>query len=201
MNDLILHSYRRCPFAIRVRMVLEEKGLAYEIKEEKLSAKSEELLRLHPEGRVPLLIHIGKALPESAVIAEYLEEVYPEPSLMPEGGAWAKAQMRIWTHWCDRTFKPDVDLYKYRWPQLLEADQEALTKRLESHFFKLESALSGQAFLMGRELSLADIHVFPFYRQIRKSRENLPELFKIARCEAWLQRITERPSFERVMRR
>jgi glutaredoxin len=70
MAELILHSYRRCPFAIRVRMALEEKELAYRLVEENLAELSDELLRIHPEGRVPVLIHDGHVIVESTFICE-----------------------------------------------------------------------------------------------------------------------------------
>src|SRR6185295_9456037 len=52
----------------------------------------------HPIGRVPLLEIDGEAIPESAVIAEYLEEIYPEPSLLgatPRENAHIRTLARI----------------------------------------------------------------------------------------------------------
>src|SRR4051812_4487182 len=104
--DLTLHSFRRCPFAIQARLALEEKGLAYKSLEEDLAHPSEALLRVNPSGEVPVLLHEGHAIPESAVITEYLEERFPEtPRLMPADAA-SRARVRLWTLWCARELKP-----------------------------------------------------------------------------------------------
>lgn len=185
---LVLHSYRRCPFAIRVRMTLEEKGLPYSVVEESLRAPSSDLLRVNPSGKVPVLLVDGVAMPESAVITAFLEEKFP--SLGSPGS---------WTSWCDDVFKPDLDLFKYKWKELSGDEQAALLLRLRGHLGKLESALAS-GFLGGSSFSMADIHVFPFYRQLTKC-EGFAERFSFPRANDWLERISARPSFQRVMRK
>lgn len=196
MPSLILHSYRRCPFAIRVRMVLEEKSLPYSAIEENLREPSAELLRLHPEGKVPLLIHRGKAIPESAVITEYLDETFPERPLRPaeESG---RAQIRLWTQWCDQEFKPELDRFKYKYPGLSAEEQTQVVASLRLLLQKLEKALGSQPYLLGNELTLADIHLFPFYRQLSKT--SFPAHHSSPMLDTWLKRITSRPAFARVM--
>jgi glutathione S-transferase len=196
MNSLVLHSYRRCPFAIRVRTVLEEKGLAYTVIEENLKQPSAELLRLHPEGKVPLLIHNGRAIPESAVITEYLDENFPAHPLRPteEGG---RSQIKLWTKWCDEEFKPALDLFKYKYPQLSSTDQADAIANLRQLLQKLTDALGSQPYLLGNDLTLADIHLFPFYRQLSKT--GFPAHHNSPILDAWLNRITSRPAFEKVM--
>ncbi len=184
---LVLHSYRRCPFAIRVRMTLEEKGLAYSVVEESLRAPSAALLAVNPSGKVPVLLVDGVAMPESAVITAYLEQKFPLPALGSPGD---------WTEWCDSVFKPDLDLYKYKFA---DCDQDALVARLRGHLGKLENALAME-YLGGSALSMADIHVFPFYRQLSKC-EGFAGRFTFPRADAWLERITARPSFQRAMRK
>lgn len=196
MNSLVLHSYRRCPFAIRVRTVLEEKGLPYSVIEENLREPSAELLRLHPEGKVPLLIHNGKAIPESAVITEYLDETFPERPLRPSS-ATGRAQIQLWTKWCDQEFKPELDRFKYKYTQLSAAEQATVIASLCRLLLKLEEALGNQPFLLGQEFTLADIHLFPFYRQLSKT--GFPAHHSSPMLDAWLERITGRPAFEKAM--
>lgn len=198
MQRLILHSYRRCPFAIRVRMTLEEKGLPYTVVEESLREPSPELLRLHPEGKVPLLVHGDFPLFESAVITEYLEEAFPEVALMPEGPR-ERAELRLLTFWCNHLFKPDLDLYKYRFDELKEEGKAALVAKIKGHLEKLSRALEGWPFLLGGDFTLADIHIFPFIRQLTKARPDFATTFEAPLVLEWLERITSRPSFARVM--
>ncbi|MBL7714522.1 MAG: glutathione S-transferase family protein [Bdellovibrionales bacterium] len=198
---LLLHSYRRCPFAMRVRMVLEEKGLRYQVFEENFSNFSEDLLRLHPEGKVPLLIHDGIPIHESSVITEYLDEKFPEPALMPRDPA-ARAQVRLWTHWADQILKPDLDAFKYEWKDLEPEKKSALQIRLQKRVQELAHALQNRPYLMGENLTLADIHVFPFYRQLQKSRPDFEALIVPAPAvNAWLNALISRPTFEKVMKK
>jgi glutathione S-transferase len=181
-------------------MVFEEKGLKYSVIEEDLGNLSEALLGLHPEGKVPLLVHGEQAIYESSVITEYLDEVFPTPALMP-ASAGARAEVRLWTYWCNTVLKPDVDLLKYEWRRIQQSEQDVLKLRIAAHLEKIDQALDASLFLMGPKLTLADIHIFPFYRQLQKSQPFFHEAFKPRHLNAWLERITSRPSFERVMKK
>lgn len=193
MPSLILHSYRRCPFAIRVRMVLEEKGIPYTVIEESLREPSADLLRFHPEGRVPLLRHGDEVIYESSVITEYLDEAFPGPRLLPADPK-QKARMRLWTYWSQTAFKADLDAFKYA-PPADEASLAAVKDRLIAHLDKLEAALQAP-YLLGPELTLADVHVFPLVRQLSKVAGAPAFPPKVS---AWLEGILARPSFARVI--
>lgn len=209
MNTLTLYSFRRCPFAIRARMVLEEKEIPYQRIEEDLSHLSPELLSLHPEGRVPLLIHqLGdsqQVIYQSSIITEYLDEVFPTPPLMPQD-AVSRAKVRLWTYGCDALFKPDLDLYKYGLASMTDLERNELGSRLRSHLLQWETALKSRSFLVGHQITLADIHLFPFARQWRAVQ--VPPAFSdLVRAEdyprlgEWLDRMTARPAFVRAMSR
>ncbi|MEZ4704728.1 MAG: glutathione S-transferase family protein [Bdellovibrionota bacterium] len=197
-SPIVLHSYRRCPFAMRVRMTLHEKDVPFQTIEEDLKNFSQDLKKHHPEAKVPVLLHEHHVLYESAIITEYLEDTFPRPSLTPED-PWGKAQTRLWTHWCNHIFKPHVDQYKYgesrsRPEQVLAAPQE-LCKDLE----KLEHRLSDHDWLVGESFSLADIHVFPFFRQLVKATPRFSGLEKAPKSLEWLERICGRPSFQKTI--
>ena len=75
-----LHHLWLSPFCRKVRIVLAEKGLDFEVKVEKVWQRREEFLRLNPAGSVPVLVEPdGAVIAESWVICEYLDEVYPDP--------------------------------------------------------------------------------------------------------------------------
>lgn len=59
-----------------------------------------EYLELNPRGVVPTLIHEGRAIVESTLICEYLDQTFPEPLLVPES-AYERAQMRRWSKHID----------------------------------------------------------------------------------------------------
>jgi glutathione S-transferase len=186
-------------------MVLEEKGLPYSVHEEDLSHPSADLLSMHPEGRVPLLVHEWgeqrRILFQSTVITEYLEEQFPQVALMPKD-PMERAEVRLWTYWCDSIFKLDLDLYKYELRGLSEDDAKALHERLESHFTRWEGAFQrGGPYLLGRQMTLADIHLFPFARQFMAAKPQLPEIEKFEKFQSWLQLMVSRPAFDRVMQK
>ena len=83
-----LYTAERCPYAARARIVLAEKGLAYDAVEIDLDDRPGWLYEKNPLGRVPVYEEDeGLVLPESRVIMEYLEERYPEPALLPPDAA------------------------------------------------------------------------------------------------------------------
>ncbi len=80
----VLHHLPLSPFARKVRLVLAEKRLPFELQLEKVWERRPEYLALNPANTVPTLIEEnGLAIPDSGVICEYLEEAYPDaPSLL-----------------------------------------------------------------------------------------------------------------------
>ena len=68
------------PFCRKVRIVLAEKGLEFNMKVEKLWERREEFLALHPAGDLPVLIEDdGLILSDGVAIAEYIDETPPDP--------------------------------------------------------------------------------------------------------------------------
>ena len=94
-----LYTARVCPFAHRTRLTLLEKGLEFEHIEIDLKNKTPRFLEVSPYGKVPALFHDGQTIYESAIINEYLDEVFPNPSLMPNDPVF-RAKARIWIHYC-----------------------------------------------------------------------------------------------------
>lgn len=101
--------------AAKVRIVLYEKGLEWESKYVDV-LKGEQFdpayLKLNPNAVVPTLVHDGKVVLESTVNCEYLDEVFPNPSLRPNN-AYALAQMRIWTKRVDEQLHPMTSVLTY----------------------------------------------------------------------------------------
>ena len=89
MSDSIkLYDFKSSPNCQRVKVVLEEKGLAYEtvsVDLRKKEQKTPEYLALNPYGKVPAMVDGDTVLYESCIINEYLEEKYPDPPLLPRG--------------------------------------------------------------------------------------------------------------------
>ena len=78
-----LYATSRSPFARKVRIALLEKELAFELIEVDLSNRSADFVAASPLGKVPVLVdEDGTRVFDSTVICEYLEDRYPQPSLL-----------------------------------------------------------------------------------------------------------------------
>ena len=119
---LQLYTHPMSPCSQKVRIVLAEKGLAWEKIDVDLPAKANleaAYLKLNPLGVVPTLVADGKAVIESSIICEYLEDCYPEPRLKP-ADAWQISRMRYWMKHVDNKVHPSCGALQ--WP-LVMADK------------------------------------------------------------------------------
>lgn len=96
-ESLRLYSYWRSSAAYRVRIGLNLKGLAYDIVPVHLvldggQQHSEHYRAINPQALVPTLFHGQRRLTQSLAILEYLDEVWPEPALLP---ATARERQRV----------------------------------------------------------------------------------------------------------
>jgi glutathione S-transferase len=118
-----LYDAARCPYCARVRIVLAEKRIGYDPVEIDLSNRPSWLYELNPSGKVPVLDD-GFVLPESAVIMEYLEERYRDPSLLPDDLS-RRARARLQVFRFDELLGDDY--YAFR-----RSESNMLAQRLES---------------------------------------------------------------------
>jgi glutathione S-transferase len=102
---LTLYTFHNSICTQKVFITLAEKGLDYDEKLVNLFAAEQfdpEYLKLNPKGVVPTLVHDGRAIPESSLICEYIDEVWPEPPLVPDN-PYLKTKMRQFSKLVDET--------------------------------------------------------------------------------------------------
>jgi glutathione S-transferase len=103
-----LHHHWLSPFSRKIRLLLAEKGLPFELVLEKVWERRPEFLEMNPAGEVPVLVEPdGSILADSQVIAEYLDEAYPERSLIGPD-LIVRAEARRLTQWFDVKFNAEV---------------------------------------------------------------------------------------------
>ena len=103
-----LYHFWLCPFSRKVRVILGEKGLEFELVFEKYWERRDDFLRLNPAGVVPVLVEDGGlALADGTAIAEYLDEAFPDKPLVGFGVS-ARAETRRLAAWFDIKFNEEV---------------------------------------------------------------------------------------------
>jgi ganglioside-induced differentiation-associated protein 1 len=158
-------------------------------------------LKINPKGVVPALIHDGKIVNESTLICEYLDEVFPQPALMP-ADAYDRTRVRMWSKAIDEEiFEATREIsfsamFRERMRTMTEEQRETRFRNVgdpgrrarfmstyeqgaespfvfegiaafEKLFAKMSDALSGGSpWLLGRDLTLADINVVPFVARL-----------------------------------
>lgn len=179
---LTLIDAPRCPYCARVRIMLAEKGVPHETVVIDLADRPAWLYELNPAGRVPVVEDDGWALPESAVINEFLEERFPEPALLPaDPGARAAVRLRIFRD-------DDLTTPYYALRRSAPGAEEAFAAALA----ELDRALAAVPFLSGEAFGLADVALVPW---VIRARDMLGvSLEPYARVAGWLDRLAERPS-------
>lgn len=168
---LRLYDNAFSPFARKVRMVLEHKGLEHEVVDGLDLANRDELARVNGRVEVPALSHDGLVVVNSADIVAYLERVFPSrsPVYPSEHRAWVRA--RAWERCSDTVVDPIlVDISYWIWAERHDRMPEGLLERaradLDRVYAALERDLQGRDFLAG-ELSIADIALFPHLNATR----------------------------------
>ncbi len=112
---LELYHFENSVCSQKARMTLFEKDLEWRSFEVNLFASEQydpAYLKLNPKGYVPTLIHDGKAIWESTLICEYLNEVFPAPPLAPED-AGARVDMRQWSKAVDEGLFSGVTVFSF----------------------------------------------------------------------------------------
>ena len=103
----LLHHLPLSPYSRKIRLVLAEKRLPFELQLEKVWERRDDYLHLNPANTVPTLVDDGLAIPDSGVICEYLEETYPDPPLLPRARV-ARIEARRLVAWFDGKFAAEV---------------------------------------------------------------------------------------------
>jgi glutathione S-transferase len=201
------------PYAWRVLLTLEVKGLSYESRLIQFSRgdhRSPEHLALNPRGKVPVLRDGDYVLSESLAIMAYLDRKHPAPPLF---GRSAQETGLIW--------KGISEFESYAWPlaerivvpafggrPLDAADMQAAAGDLHGELGRMEEAVAARGWLTVERLSAADLAVYPFVEGLLRAAGKeavrpmglgfLPLAERYPALEDWRQRITALPGYART---
>ena len=189
-----LYTYFRSSAAYRVRIALNLKGVPYEmlpihLTKEGGRQRSPEFRAINPQMRVPALaLSSGEVLTQSLAIIEYLDEIHPEPPLLP-ADALARAKVRAiaQTIACDihplnnlvalqylkRTLKheqPEIDAWYHHW--------------VTEGFKAIETMIAPAPYTCGSQVTLADLCLVPQVFNARRLKVPLDTFPKIVAADA-----------------
>ena len=162
--------------------------------------------RVSGQDLVPVIDDDGAVVWDSMVIVEHLEQRYPEPPLFPKDPA-RRAEMRVFIDWINRVWKRPPNLI-YDELQKADPDREHIEewgRQITVAMDTFEDMLTGRDYLMGPELSAADVCAFPFlkYATVHDPEdqhlfhdiliERMPMTDRHPKLAAWIRRVDARP--------
>ena len=190
MSKPKLISFKLCPYVQRSVILLKEKGVDYDIEYIDVYDPPEWFLALSPTGKVPILQVEDTVLFESAVISEYLDEVYT-PALHPSDPI-KKAQNRAWMEFTSPMYMDTFNIMMAADKESSDTAIEGLNKNLEG----LEKAMVNAPWFNGDALSLMDISAAPLFTRLAFYKEHcsLDLLGDFPKLEAWSDGLLARQS-------
>ena len=197
-----LYDFKSSPNCQRVKIVLAEKNLPYDIAPIDLRAheqKTPEYLKLNPYGKVPVLTDDATVLYESLIINEYLDEKYSNPPLMPKDPA-KRAKARILVDYGMAHFDaPYQRLRMELMKDTKEQNQQVIAgakAELKKLLQRLEDEIGEQQYLLG-DFSLVDADLLPRFTRL-EGFGVLPDP-SLPRLGNYLERVKARPSVRAVL--
>jgi maleylpyruvate isomerase len=188
-----LYSYFRSSAAYRVRIALNLKGIAYETAPIHLVKdgghnKRPEFRAVNPQMRVPALVTPGgDVLIQSLAIIDYLDELQPEPPLLPKNPiARAKARALAEIVACDIHPLNNIGPLRYL-KNVMEQEQSAIDAWYHhwvvAGFEALEALIEGGPYACGKDVTLADLCLVPQVYNARRLKVQLDKFPKIVAAD------------------
>lgn len=163
----LLYQFPLCPFSRKIRLLMGEKNIAYDLVREDPWAASDMFFNLNPAGRTPVLVNAEKeiVIADSRAIGEYFEETV-DRSPMINGTATGRAEIRRLTALFDENFYNDVtapllsERMKKRLILRQPPDSKALRQAMKlahGHLDYMDWLIDNRPWLAGSTMSMADL--------------------------------------------
>jgi glutathione S-transferase len=202
----VLYHLPLHPGCRKIRVLMREKKLDFELKAEQVWERREGFLRLNPAGEVPVLVEDGGAvIPDAAVISEYLEETCPEPTLLGHE-PMERAEVRRLALWFDAKFNREVTINLVdekilkRFMKLGHPDSQAIRAghaNIHYHLDYIAWLCDRRTWLAGDDFSMADISAAAQLSCVDYVGDVPWEQHQGAKD--WYARVKSRPSFRGIL--
>jgi glutathione S-transferase len=200
---LTLYHNAFSPFARKVRLVLDHKGLEYQLVDGLERSQRETLAAVNRRVEVPALEHDGVVVVNSPDIVAYLERIFPQPSVYPAAPE-RFVRARAWERCADTVIDPIlVDISYWTWAdrddEMPRGLRDAARADLAQIYAALERELAAGDFVCG-ELSIADVALFPHLTAVRALDVSF-DADSHPRLLSWLKRLRSHDIFARDLER
>lgn len=185
---MTLYSGSNDPYSHRVRIVLAEKGVTFDLYEIDPDKQQEMLAEINPYSSVPTLVDRDLVLYQSEIIMEYLDERFPHPPLMPVYPV-ARARSRLMLHRVNRDWYSLMDKILSK-SDNLDANRQALRDSI----ITVAPLFKEMPFFLSEEFSLIDCAIAPLLWRLASMGVELPTEGKPVL--AYAQRMFEREAFQ-----
>lgn len=185
-----LFSEKTDIYSHQVRIVLAEKGVAYEIENVPRGTISEDLMEANPRGTLPTLVDRDLVLTNARIIMEYLDERFPHPPLMPVFPV-LRAQCRLNMHRIQQDWYSLMDIVE-KDPSTPEA-QKAL-KQLRDEILSLAPVFADTDYFLSEDFSLVDCYIAPLLWRLSTLGVEFTGKGSAA-VKAYMSRVFKRDSF------
>ena len=188
MHTMTLYSDPNCAQSHRVRIVLGEKDLVFNVVNVNNTDSNEDLIALNPNNTTPTFVDRNLVLYESRVIMEYLDERFPHPPLMPVDPV-IRAKTRMVLHYIEKDLYGLLDDLKSSG----EKKSSAAKVKLEENLMFSLNFLQGSKFFLNDDFSIIDCSIAPILWRLPEYGIELPKSGKP--ILKYADRIFERSSF------
>jgi glutathione S-transferase len=193
----------RSTYTWAIRLLCEEKGIAYTLTETPLRAP--EIFAIHPFGKMPVLRHDGVELFESKAIATYLDRSFAGPELIPTDPrrlALTEQWVSLVNTLIDRTLIRTY-LFAYIAPKTADGtpDREAIAAvmpMVREQVAVLDKAVAHGGYLVDDLFTFADINLLPILYRLGQAPEGAEVLTAATHLARYYGRLAARPSFTRT---
>jgi glutathione S-transferase len=197
MSNIQLYFAKASTFSQRTRVVLLEKGIDFTPIEIDLQNKPDRYTQISHYGKVPAIKHGDVEIYESAIINEYLDEVFPEPPLLPRDPA-NKAIARIWIDYANTRLVPAFN--KFLRGKDSQEQEQGRREFTEALLYIEQEGLGKGDYLLGDQFSLVDISFYPWFERLplleHFRKFTLPA--ETPRLQTWWNRLGDRSSIQAV---
>jgi glutathione S-transferase len=163
-RDLVLYSFRRCPYAMRARLSIYYSKKSCEIREISLKNKPSQFIELSPKATVPVLeIKASHIIDESIDIVKwFLSKNDPYQLLLP----YEEDNVEELISLIDKDFKYHLDRYKYS--SKFDISKKFFHRNEAVKVIEcIENKISESGYIFGNKISIYEICILPFVRQFR----------------------------------